>query len=93
MVVVKRIYTVFGETVGKNENRFALLKHPKKHWVPPRHYTQTALIESVSLRWLDVARDPLWRGARLDEIGQIGIKPAPTLLTRSNIFRKRLFFI
>jgi len=43
------------------------------------HYTQAALVESVSLLWLvGVARGPLWRGARFEEIGQIGLKPAPT---------------
>jgi len=34
---------------------------------------------NVGLRWLvGVARGPLWRGARLEEIGQIGLKPALT---------------
>jgi len=30
----------------------------------------------TSLRWFGGAQGPLWRGARLEEIGQIGLKPA-----------------
>jgi len=51
MVVVKRVYTVFGETAGKYENRFCLSKQLEKHWAPRGHYTQAASIESVSLLW------------------------------------------
>jgi len=37
---------------------------------------------NVGLRWLvGVARGSLWRGVRLEEISQIGLKPA--LATRS----------
>ena len=47
---------------------------------PRRHNTQATSIESVRLRWLvGGARGPLWRGTRLEEIGQIGLKPALTM--------------
>jgi len=53
------------------------LKSPQKHWAPRRHYTQAAPMESVNLSCsVGVARGPVWRGAQLEEIGQIGLKPA-----------------
>jgi len=69
--------SIFRDSWEKFENRFGLSKHLKKHRAPHRHYTQAASIESVNLRRLvGVARSPLWRGAQLEEIGQIGLKPA-----------------
>jgi len=41
------------------------------------------------LRWLGVTRGPLWRGARLDEIGQIGLKQALTNLLADGWFIKK----
>jgi len=52
---------------------------------PRRHNTQATSIESVRLRWLvGGARGPLWRGAGLEEISQIGLKPALNVINESS---------
>ena len=51
-------------------------------------HKQLASIKSVSLLWeVDGARGPLWRGARLEEIGQTGLKPA--LTAEYNLFQEK----
>jgi len=76
------LYCILTDRCKKFDNRFGLLNHLKEHWVPRRYYTQAASIESVSLRLLGVTRGPLWHGTRLEEIGQIGLKPALCILRK-----------
>jgi len=73
------------------EKRFGLSKQLEKYWTPRQHHTQAASIESASLLWqVDGARDPLRRGARLEEIGKIGSKPALLLATRDVMLTKKV---
>jgi len=59
----------------KNENRFDLSNQLEKHWAPRRHYTQAASIERVKFALVNGrSAGPLRRGARLEDIGQIGLK-------------------
>jgi len=58
------------KNVGKNTRSVWFLKK-LKYWAPSRHYKQAVSVVSAILRWLvGVAR------ARLEEIDQIGLKPA-----------------
>jgi len=70
------LYYILRDRWKQFQKRFGLSIHLEIQWAPRRHYTHVDSIESVSLCWLGVARVPLWRGARLEEIGQIGLKQA-----------------
>ena len=76
MVVVKRVVTVLRDRW--NNLRTVLVSKPfEKHWAPRRKYSQSASIQSANLCLLvGVAWGPVRRGARSEEIGQIGLKPA-----------------
>jgi len=65
------LYCILRNCWKKLETWFSLSKHLEKRWAPRLYYKQAAAIESVTLRWLVVVAR-----ARLEEIGEIGLKSA-----------------
>jgi len=72
-VVVKRVYTVFSETVGKNL-RTGLVSQNTLKTLDPAPALCTSSIDRCEFALFSR------RSARLEEIGQIGLKPP--LITR-----------